>query len=70
MRSVPVKDTDDLVSKWCNQGAAIEYVRDTFGEHDTEAFAGDNGAFAWLSDRLSGKAVSGGCVTKNVTLGL
>lgn len=63
-----VEDTDALVKKYCAAGAHMEYHRDLVGNHETEAISGSASAFAWISDRLDGKAVSGGCSTKNVLL--
>lgn len=64
----PVEDTDGLVKKYCVSGAHIEYHRDLVGNHETEAISGSASALEWISDRLTGKAVSSGCSTKNVLL--
>lgn len=64
----PVADTDALVKKYCAAGARIQYHRDLLGNHETEAISGSASALAWISDRLNGKGVSGGCSTKNVLL--
>lgn len=64
----PVKDTDDLVKKYCGAGARIEYHRDLVGNHETEAISGSVSALEWISDRLKGRAVKSGCSTKNVLL--
>lgn len=64
----PVADTDKIVSKYCDEGARIEYHRDLVGNHESEAIAGSASALAWLSDRLNGEEVSSGCSTQNVFL--
>ncbi|KAJ5157684.1 uncharacterized protein N7482_008784 [Penicillium canariense] len=63
-----VADTDDLVTKYCAEGATIEYHRDLIGNHESEAVSGSSSALSWLSDRLDGEDVSGGCSTKDVVL--
>ncbi|KAJ5666692.1 hypothetical protein N7462_011101 [Penicillium macrosclerotiorum] len=64
----PVADTDALVSKYCAEGARIEYHRDLIGNHESEAISGSASALAWLSDRLDGEDVSSGCSTEEVLL--
>ncbi|KAJ5729642.1 uncharacterized protein N7483_004150 [Penicillium malachiteum] len=64
----PVADTDYIVSKYCDEGATIEYHRDLVGNHETEAISGSASALAWLSDRLNGESVSSGCTTEDVIL--
>lgn len=63
-----VEDTDDLVEKYCAQGARIEYHRDWVGTHFSEAIAGSASALNWVSERLDGEEVDDGCRTKQVVL--
>ncbi|KAH9827398.1 LIP-domain-containing protein [Teratosphaeria destructans] len=64
----PVADVTDLVDKYCNAGATIQYEINTSGGHVEEALAGSAGAFEWLEDRMKGEAVSdqGECTTEDV----
>ena len=62
----PIADTDALIGKLCSQGAQIEYVRDGFGEHVTEAITGAGDAFNFLRDRFNGAPATAGCSTRNV----
>ena len=50
----PIKDTDDLVNKYCDVGANIVYVRNKRGNHEEEGLLGATDAFTWLGVRLSG----------------
>ena len=67
-----ISDTDALVKKYCSQGATIEYYRDQYGNHGSEAILGSANALAWIADRLNGTAVAapGTCVTKNILFSL
>ncbi|KAF9893474.1 hypothetical protein FE257_010786 [Aspergillus nanangensis] len=49
-----VADTDDLVSKYCAQGANIEYIRDWVGGHVSKGVTGPSSAMNWLRERLEG----------------
>lgn len=61
----PVKDTDDLVAKYCNMGADIEYVRNTIGNHEEEGTTGATAAFLWLVGLYSNATtVKKGCSTQ------
>ncbi|OAX77307.1 hypothetical protein ACJ72_08397 [Emergomyces africanus] len=64
----PVEDIDQLVRKYCTNGATIEYHRNLVGEHVTEAITGAVNALEWVSDRLSGISVRnlGSCTTENI----
>ncbi|RAL65681.1 hypothetical protein DID88_005349 [Monilinia fructigena] len=62
----PIRVVDNLVSKLCSQGANIQYVRNGFGGHVTEAIGGSANAFQFLIDRFSGVPVTSGCTTNNV----
>ncbi|CCD52729.1 hypothetical protein ACHAQE_003752 [Botrytis cinerea] len=61
-----VGDTDAVVSKLCSQGANINYARDMFGGHATEAITGAGDAFTFLIDRFNGVPTTSGCTTNNV----
>ncbi|KAK8073562.1 lipase 1 [Apiospora phragmitis] len=50
----PVKETDDLVDKYCKVGAAIEYERMTIGGHSAGAVNGEASAFRFLAQVLGG----------------
>ncbi|KIN09125.1 hypothetical protein OIDMADRAFT_38001 [Oidiodendron maius Zn] len=62
----PIADTDALVQKLCSQGAKIEYVRDMFGEHVTEAITGAGDAFNFLIDRFNGVPIPTRCRTRTI----
>jgi hypothetical protein len=64
-----IADTDALVEKYCNVGANILYQRNTFGNHVTEFVIGDNRAFKWLTEVLTGSSHTPpqGCLVQNVT---
>lgn len=69
----PVVDTDLFVQKLCQGGAEIEYRRNSFGSHLTEAFLGAPFAYAWLKDRFDGVPLKPkdnyfGCEICNVTI--
>lgn len=66
----PVKDSDQLVEKYCKAGATIEYQKNLVGEHLSEDFTGSANALEWISHRLAGTTVAnqGKCVTKYVAL--
>lgn len=53
----PVDDTDQLVQKYCQKGVTIEYTRNTFGEHATEAILGLPAAYQWIQDRFNGVSI-------------
>ncbi|KAK1142378.1 hypothetical protein N8T08_007930 [Aspergillus melleus] len=64
------EDTDELIERYCEDGATIEYHRDLVGGHITEAITGSASALNWISERLDGKRVrhEGSCVKRNVVL--
>lgn len=74
-----VKDTDDLVDKYCKMGANILYVRNRYGSHEEEGTIGALPAFEWLANLFSKSNSTNseypktGCkiqtVTRNSTLG-
>lgn len=65
-----VADSDNLVEKWCNNGATIKYQKNLVGEHLSEDYIGSVGALQWLSQRFAGKTVpyQGKCVTEYVAV--
>lgn len=65
-----IYDSDDLVEKWCSQGATIEYQKNLVGEHLSEDFTGSANALQWISQRFAGKPVpnQGRCVTKYIAV--
>ncbi|PLB44986.1 putative lipase 2 precursor [Aspergillus steynii IBT 23096] len=64
------EDTDELIDKYCDDGATIEYQRDLVGGHLTEAITGSASAFNWIAERLDGKTVDheGLCIKRDVLL--
>ncbi|KAI0402756.1 lipase 1 [Xylaria palmicola] len=67
----PVVDTDELVTKYCDQGANILFHRNSKGGHNDELTNGRQRAFDFLGDILDGSNVisfpSTGCRTVNLT---
>ena len=70
----PIRDTDELVQRYCNIGANILYQRNKIGGHVAEETNGDARAFAWLSGVLKGtpglKNPTTGCLVENVTVNI
>ncbi|KAK7917330.1 hypothetical protein PG985_010938 [Apiospora marii] len=64
----PVKDTDDLVNKYCRVGATIQYERNTVGGHSAGAVNGEASAFQFLAQVLGGTYTppEQGCSIKDV----
>ncbi|KAK7946836.1 secretory lipase-domain-containing protein [Apiospora aurea] len=64
----PVKDTDDLVDKYCKVGATIQYERLTIGGHSAGAVNGEASAFQFLAQVLGGTYAppEQGCSVKEV----
>ena len=64
----PVKDTDDLVDKFCRVGATIQYERNTVGGHSAGAVNGEASAFQFLAQVLGGTYAppEKGCSIKDV----
>lgn len=54
----PVADTDELVSRYCSDGVSVQYQKNLFGGHITEAVLGSPAAFEWLRDRFEGKKIA------------
>lgn len=65
-----VKSTDTLVERWCGTGVAVEYQRNTVGGHISEITNGRQRALDWLKTVFDDKVEVGGCVVKNVTVGI
>ncbi|KAK8102576.1 lipase 1 precursor [Apiospora sp. TS-2023a] len=65
----PVKDTDDLVNKYCQVGATIQYERNTVGGHSAGAVNGEASAFQFLAQVLGGTYAvpKQGCSIKDVS---
>ena len=67
----PIQATDDLVAKYCADGAAVLYERNTVGNHLDEYTNGRLSAFNWLVSALEGTLESDygtdGCTIRNVT---
>lgn len=66
----PVNDTDHLVSSYCKAGVRVEYKRDLLSEHAAMAIVGAPEAMIWLSDRMNGVPVDGGCSNSTDLTGL
>lgn len=68
-----IKDTDDLVDKYCSNGANILYQRNTIGNHEDEFTAGATPALQFLGAMLSGNRSAdpdfpaSGCKIQTVT---
>ncbi|KAI4672754.1 uncharacterized protein J4E78_001256 [Alternaria triticimaculans] len=65
----PIADTDALVDQFCKAGVSITYVRDSFGEHFTQAATSTGDVLNYLTDRFNGVPVSG-CSIRNEFLDL
>ncbi|KAF2675265.1 LIP-domain-containing protein [Microthyrium microscopicum] len=58
----PVNFTDAIITKYCKEGANIEYERNPIRiTHSEEMVAGLPGAMRWLQDRHEGKDIVTGC---------
>jgi len=64
----PVRDTDELVAQWCQDGVSITYYRDTIGEHISEAISGSTNAILWILGVLEGQPAAKGCSTTDIAL--
>lgn len=69
----PVADTDNLVDKYCGQGANILYQRNLIGGHDAEESNSNPAATAFLDSVLAGTYAENynttGCTIQNVVQG-
>jgi hypothetical protein len=68
----PIRDTDELVQRYCDVGASILYQRNEIGGHVAEETNGDARAFEWLSGVLEGtsglKNPLVGCIIEDVAV--
>jgi hypothetical protein len=55
----PIADTDALVKQFCDAGVSITYVRDSFGEHFTQASTSTGDVLNYLTERFNGVPISG-----------
>jgi hypothetical protein len=61
---LPIDGVDDLVNNhYCPNGATVEYHRDLLAEHGIALATGVAASYAWLDQRLQGKAPLAGCHT-------
>ena len=60
---IPVGVEDALATRYCSQGAKVQYTREASGDHNTEAVAGQPAAFRWLADRFNGVPAPTNCGT-------
>jgi hypothetical protein len=51
----------ELYAKYCSDGANIQFVTESLGEHLIVAITGALGAFRWLIDRMNDEPVQPGC---------
>nr|POF13033.1 lipase a [Quercus suber] len=63
-----VADTDELVARYCDVGATINYQRNTVGNHASESLNGGPRALAFLTKVLGGTYNATGCMISNVTV--
>lgn len=63
----PIADTDALVAKLCSQGAKITYIRDSFGEHFTQAATSAGAVIDFFINNFNGTSPTE-CTTENVYL--
>ncbi len=70
----PIKDTDEIVQKYCDVGVSILYHRNEIGGHVAEETNGDARAFEWLSGVLEGtsglKNPGVGCIVEDVAVNI
>ncbi|KAL2782937.1 secretory lipase-domain-containing protein [Aspergillus keveii] len=66
----PIKDSDELYSHYCANGATVEYKRDKLSEHALLEITGAPDAFLWLVDRMNGKPLKKGCSKSTQLTGL
>jgi len=63
-----IEDTDELVERFCEMGADIEYIKNTVGGHSADSTNGQASAEAFLEGVFNGTIVAGkGCSVRNVT---
>jgi pimeloyl-ACP methyl ester carboxylesterase len=61
---VPFAPTQALVSKYCSEGANIQFTQDELSEHIILDITGAADAFTWLKARLSETPLAAGCTTR------
>ncbi|KJZ72217.1 hypothetical protein HIM_08359 [Hirsutella minnesotensis 3608] len=66
----PIRETDDLVQKYCSAGTSVEYHRMNLVEHALGETEGVPGALGWIDNVLSGRAPMASCSTSNETVNL
>lgn len=66
----PIADSDELVAKYCEGGANVEYKRDRLSEHASLEVIGAPDALLWLIDRMAGKPIHTGCTNTTVLTSL
>lgn len=65
-----IKDSDDLVVQYCNDGATIEYVEGIWSDHGSLAVLGAFRALGWLKDIMDGIKPAVGCSKSTVLTSL
>lgn len=65
-----VEDTDNLVDKYCADGASVQYIRDILSKHASLAVIGAFKALAWLRDVMDETELEKGCSRKTVLTSL
>ncbi|MFZ0041439.1 MAG: lipase family protein [Solirubrobacteraceae bacterium] len=55
------KDVQELAYTYCRRGVSVQFNEYNGDDHDNAAIPFETGALQFLSDRLSGQAVSNGC---------
>lgn len=60
----PVGDTDGLVAAYCDDGADVQYVRNSTTDHFEEEITGEADALGWIRDRMKDVSVAKGCSVK------
>ncbi|RYN33134.1 hypothetical protein AA0114_g11976 [Alternaria tenuissima] len=60
----PIADIDALVDQFCDDGVSITYVRDSAGEHFTQAATSFPDVINFLRARFAGNPISG-CSIRN-----
>jgi hypothetical protein len=63
---VGYQPTADLYAKYCSDGANIQFVTESLGEHVIVAITGAAGALGWLIDRMNDEPVQPGCSQQTV----
>ncbi|CAM0136328.1 hypothetical protein VKS41_006866 [Umbelopsis sp. WA50703] len=61
---VPFNPTQALVTKYCSEGASIEFVKDMASEHGILAVTGAADALLWLQARFNSTPAQTGCTSR------